>query len=137
MLDAAHHHHEVRPRIDSTERETPMKFATAAFAATSLALLAQPAAAQQAEAPSAAQMAPVSDQELENFVIAASMIGQIHESAEIDAAEKEQASMKVLSQAQLTPQRFNSIGAALQSDEDLQARATQTVARLRAEQAEG
>jgi len=114
-----------------------MKFATAAFAATSLALLAQPAAAQQAEAPSAAQMAPVSDQELENFVIAASMIGQIHESAEIDAAEKEQASMKVLSQAQLTPQRFNSIGAALQSDEDLQARATQTVARLRAEQAEG
>ncbi len=119
-----------------------MKFAFAANAATSLAALAQPAVAQQAQGPSseqmaATQMAPVSDAELQNFVIAASMIGQIQQDAEIDNAAKEQASMKVLSQAQLTPQRFNKIGAALQTDEKLQARVTQTVERLRAEQAQG
>ena len=114
-----------------------MKLAYAAIAATSLGMLAQPAAAQQAQAPAATQMAPVSDAELENFVIAASMIGQIQQDAEIDKAAKEQASMKVLSQAQMTPQRFNSIGASLQSNKKLQARVTQTVERLRKQQAEG
>tara|TARA_B100000678_G_scaffold283393_1_gene283442 strand:+ start:713 stop:1057 length:345 start_codon:yes stop_codon:yes gene_type:complete len=114
-----------------------MKFAFAAIAATSLAALAQPTLAQQAEAPAAAQMAPVTDAELENFVIAASVIGQIQRDEEIDNSAKEQASLKVLSQAQLTPQRFNNIGAALQTDEKLQARVTQTVERLRAEQAQG
>ena len=115
-----------------------MKFAFAAIAATSLAALAQPTLAQQAEAPAAAQMAPVTDAELENFVIAASMIQQVQESAEIAQAEKEQASMQVLAQAQMTPERFNSIGAALQTSEQLQARVQQTVTRLRAEaQAQG
>ena len=46
--------------------------------------------------------------------------------------------MSVLSQAQMTPTRFNKIGAALQTDQKLQARVEQTVAKLRAEQqAEG
>ena len=84
-----------------------MKLAYAALAAASLAALSQPAVAQEAQAPSAQQMAPVSDAELENFVIAASMIGQIQRSEEIAGAEKEKAAMQVLSQAQMTPQRFN------------------------------
>ena len=114
-----------------------MKLAYATIAATSLAVLAQPALAQQAEAPATTQMAPVSDAELENFVIAASVIGQIQRDEKLEQAAKEEASMKVLAQAQLTPQRFNTIGAALQSNEKLQARVTQTVERLRAEQAQG
>ncbi|MBD58595.1 MAG: hypothetical protein CL808_00530 [Citromicrobium sp.] len=115
-----------------------MKFATSAIAAASLAALATPAAAQQAEAPAATQMAPVSDAELENFVIAASIIGQIQQDAEIEKAEKDQAAMQVLSQAQMTPQRFNNISTELQTNEQLQARVTQTVTRLRQEQqAEG
>ena len=115
-----------------------MKLAYSALAAASLAAMTQPAAAQQADAPAATQMAPVSDAELENFVIAASMIQQVQESAEIAQAEKEQASMQVLAQAQMTPERFNSIGAALQTSEQLQARVQQTVTRLRAEaQAQG
>ncbi|WP_033193198.1 DUF4168 domain-containing protein [Citromicrobium sp. JLT1363] len=114
-----------------------MKLAYAALAAASLATLSQPAVAQQAQAPSAQQMAPVSDAELENFVIAASMIGQIQRSEEIAGAEKEKAAMQVLSQAQMTPQRFNTIGAALQTSETLQARVDQTLARLKKEQAEG
>ena len=115
-----------------------MKLAYAALAAASLAALSQPAVAQEAQAPSAQQMAPVSDAELENFVIAASMIGQIQRSEEIAGAEKEKAAMQVLSQAQMTPQRFNNISTALQTNEQLQARVTQTVTRLRQEQqAEG
>ena len=109
-----------------------------AFAAASLFALAQPAVAQQAEAPAATQMAPVSDAELENFVIAASMIQQVRQNAEIGAEEKDQASMQVLAQAQMTPERFNSIGAKLQTSEQLQARVTETVNRLRQQQqAEG
>lgn len=114
-----------------------MKLAYTALAAASLAALAQPAMAQQAETPSAAEMAPVSDAELENFVLAASMIGQIQKDTEIDKAAKEKAAMQVLTQAQMSPQRFNTIGAALQSDKQLQARVTQTVNRLRQQQAEG
>ena len=114
-----------------------MKLLNTAIAATSLALLAQPAVAQQAEAPAAQEMAPVTDAELENFIIAASMLGQVQQDAELEPAEKEQASMQILAQAELTPQRFNSIGAALQTDTELQARATATVAKLREEQAEG
>ncbi|MBB3035477.1 DUF4168 domain-containing protein [Alteriqipengyuania lutimaris] len=108
------------------------------IATASLALAAQPSLAQQAPAaPSATQMAPVSDAELETFVIAASMIGQIQQNAEMEKAAKDEAAMKVLSQAQMTPQRFNTIGAALQTNEKLQARATQTVSRLKAQQADG
>lgn len=114
-----------------------MKFAIAALAATSLAMMAQPALAQEAAAPAAKQMAPVSDGELENFIIAASMIGQIQQDEEIEKAEKDKASMQVLSQAKMTPQRFNMIGAALQTDEKLQARVEKTVTRLRKQQAEG
>ena len=114
-----------------------MKLVNTAIAATSLALLAAPAVAQQAEAPAAEQMAPVSDTELENFIIAASMLGQVQQDAELEPAQKEQASLQILARAELSPQRFNSIGAALQTDEKLQARATQTVERLRAEQAKG
>jgi len=115
-----------------------MKLLHCTIAAASLAIAGQPALAQQAEAPAAAQMAPVSDAELENFVVAASMIGQIQKNAEMEKAEKDQAAMQVLSQAQLTPTRFNKIGAALQTDQKLQARVKQTVAKLRAEQqAEG
>ncbi len=114
-----------------------MKLLHFTIAAASLAIAGQPATAQQAEAPAATQMAPVSDAELENFIIAASMIGQIQENAEIDKEAKNQASMKVLKQAQMTPQRFNSIGAALQTNQQLQARATQTMDRLRKQQAEG
>ncbi|WP_370178779.1 DUF4168 domain-containing protein [Alteriqipengyuania sp.] len=114
-----------------------MKLAYAAIAATSLAALAQPVVAQQADAPAATQMAPVSDAELQNFVIAASVIGQIQRDEEMDKSAKEQASLKVLSDAQLSPQRFNRIGAALQTNEKLQARVNQTVERLRAEQAQG
>ena len=114
-----------------------MKLAYAAIAATSLASLAQPVVAQQADAPAATQMAPVSDAELQNFVIAASVIGQIQRDEEMDKSAKEQASLKVLSDAQLSPQRFNTIGAALQTNEKLQARVNQTVERLRAEQAQG
>ena len=115
-----------------------MKFAYTALAAASLAALAQPALAQQAEAPSTAEMATVSDAELENFVVAASMIGQIQKNTEMEKAAKDKAAMQVLTQAQISPQRFNTIGAALQTSEQLQARVTQTVNRLRAEQqAEG
>lgn len=114
-----------------------MKLFLSTIATASLAIAAQPALAQQTAAPSAAQMTPVSDSELENFVIAASMIGQIQQNAEMETAAKEEASMKVLSQAQMTPQRFNSIGAALQTNETLQARVTQTLTRLREQQAEG
>jgi|TARA_R100000049_G_scaffold1773_1_gene3968 hypothetical protein len=114
-----------------------MKRLLSTIATASLALAAQPALAQQAEAPAASEMAPVSDAELENFVIAASMIGQIQENTEMEKAAKDQAAMQVLSNAQLTPQRFNTIGAALQKNETLQARVTQTVAKLREQQAEG
>ena len=114
-----------------------MKLAYSALAAASLAALAQPAVAQEAEAPAAKQMAPVSDAELESFVIAASMIQQLQQNAEMAKAEKDQASMQVLSQAQMTPERFNSIGAALQTSEQLQARVQQTVTRLREEQGQG
>jgi len=138
MVDVALRHPDVRARIDSYERETPMKLLHCTIAAASLAIAGQPALAQQAEAPAAAQMAPVSDAELENFVVAASMIGQIQKNAGMEKAEKDQAAMQVLSQAQLTPTRFNKIGAALQTDQKLQARVKQTVAKLRAEQqAEG
>ena len=115
-----------------------MKLLHCAIAGASLAIAAQPAVAQQAEAPATAQMAPVSDAELENFVVAASMIGQIQQDAEMEKAEKDKAAMSVLSQAQMTPKRFNMIGAALQTNQQLQARIKQTVAKLRAEQqAEG
>lgn len=114
-----------------------MKLAYAALAATSLAVIAQPAVAQQADAPATKQMAPVTDAELQNFVIAASMIAQIQRNAKMEKAAKDQAAMKVLSQAQMSPERFNRIGAALETDEQLQARATQTVNRLREEQAQG
>ena len=114
-----------------------MKFAYAAIAATSLALVAQPATAQTAMAPSATQMAPVSDAELENFVIAASMIGQIQQSNELEKAEKDKAAVQVLAQADMTPTRFNTIGAALQTNEELKARVDRTVTRLRQQQAEG
>jgi len=115
-----------------------MKLLHCAIAGASLAIAAQPAIAQQAEAPAAAQMAPVSDAELENFVVAASMIGQIQQDTEMEKAQKDKAAMSVLSQAQMTPTRFNKIGAALQTDQKLQARVKQTVAKLRAEQqAEG
>ena len=97
----------------------------------------QPALAQQAEAPAATEMAPVSDSELENFIIAASMIGNLQQNAEMEKAEKDQKAIQILSQAQLTPTRFNSIGAALQTDKNLQARAEQAVTKLRAKQAEG
>ncbi|MEL7691525.1 hypothetical protein [Citromicrobium bathyomarinum] len=138
MVDVALRHPDVRARIDSYERETPMKLLHCAIAGASLAIAAQPAIAQQAEAPATAQMAPVSDAELENFVVAASMIGQIQQDAEMEKAEKDKAAMSVLSQAQMTPARFNKIGAALQTDQKLQARVEQTVAKLRAEQqAEG
>ena len=114
-----------------------MKRLLSTIATASIALAAQPALAQQAKAPAASEMAPVSDAELENFVIAASMIGQIQENTEMEKAVKDQAAMQVLSNAQLTPQRFNTIGAALQTNETLQARVTQTVAKLREQQAEG
>lgn len=116
-----------------------MKLAYTALAAASLAAIAQPAVAQQAEAPAATQMAPVSDAELENFVVAASMIGQIQQNTEMEKAAKDKAAMQVLTQAQMSPQRFNSIGAALQTSEQLQARVDQTINRLRAkqQQAEG
>ncbi|GAB5349981.1 DUF4168 domain-containing protein [Alteriqipengyuania sp. 357] len=114
-----------------------MKLLNTAIAATSLALLASPAVAQQPEAPAAQEMAPVTDAELENFIIAASMLGQVQQDSELEAAEKEKVSMQILAKAELTPQRFNSIGAALQSDKELQARATAAVAKLREDQAEG
>ena len=110
-----------------------MKLVQTAFAAASLFALAQPAAAQQAQAPSATQMAPVSDAELENFIVAASMIQQVQRNSEMAKADKDKAAMQVLSQAEMTPQRFNRIGAALQSDTQLQARADKTISRLRAE----
>lgn len=55
----------------------------------------------------------------------------------MEKAEKDQKAIQILSQAQLTPTRFNSIGAALQTDKNLQARAEQAVTKLRAQQAEG
>ena len=138
MVDVALPHHEVRARIDSNERETPMKLLHCAIAGASLAIAAQPAIAQQAESSATTQIAPVSDAELENFVVAASMIGQIQQDTEMEKAQKDKAAMSVLSQAQMTPTRFNKIGAALQTDQKLQARVKQTVAKLRAEQqAEG
>ena len=115
-----------------------MKLLHCAIAGASLAIAAQPAIAQQAESSATTQMAPVSDAELENFVVAASMIGQIQQDTEMEKAQKDKAAMSVLSQAQMTPTRFNKIGAALQTDQKLQARVEQTVAKLRAEQqAEG
>ena len=108
-----------------------MKLLLSTIATASLAIAAQPALAQQAEAPAATEMAPVSDSELENFIIAASMIGNLQQNAEMEKA------IQILSQAQLTPTRFNSIGAALQTDKNLQARAEQAVTKLRAKQAEG
>ena len=111
--------------------------ASGTIATASLAIAAQPALAQQAEAPAATEMAPVSDSELENFIIAASMIGNLQQNAEMEKAEKDQKAIQILSQAQLTPTRFNSIGAALQTDKNLQARAEQAVTKLRAKQAEG
>ena len=100
-----------------------MKLLLSTIATASLAIAAQPALAQQAEAPAATEMAPVSDSELENFIIAASMIGNLQQNAEMEKAEKDQKAIQILSQAQLTPTRFNSIGAALQTDKNLQARA--------------
>ena len=114
-----------------------MKLLLSTIATASLAIAAQPALAQQAEAPAATEMAPVSDSELENFIIAASMIGNLQQNAEMEKAEKDQKAIQILSQAQLTPTRFNSIGAALQTDKNLQARAEQDVTKLRAKQAEG
>ena len=102
-----------------------MKLLLSTIATASLAIAAQPALAQQAEAPAATEMAPVSDSELENFIIAASMIGNLQQNAEMEKAEKDQKAIQILSQAQLTPTRFNSIGAALQTDKNLQARAEQ------------
>lgn len=114
-----------------------MKLLLSTIATASLAIAAQPALAQQGEAPAVEQMAPVSDAELENFVVAASMIGQLQKNTEMDKAQKTQAAMQILSKAQMTPDRFNSIGSALETDKTLQARAEQTVARLSKQQAEG
>jgi|GEM_PF-1125023 len=114
-----------------------MKIALYAVGAAALAFTANPASAQdmqtQEQAEAAVEAKPVTDAELENFIIAASQMQRVSQNAEIAPAQKQQAMIQILSQAEMTPQRFNTIAMALESNGDLQARANQTVSRLQAE----
>jgi len=112
-----------------------MKIVLYAVGAAALAFASHPASAQNAQPQPEAQAEakPVTDAELETFIVAASQMQRVSEDAEIAPAQKQQAMIQILSQAQMTPQRFNTIAAALESNTQLQARADQAISRLRAE----
>ena len=108
-------------------------FSALALGAMAATTLTAPATAQEA-APEAA-MSPVSDAELENFIRAAATLKQVQESDQIAQENKQAAMVQVLQKAQMTPQRFNQIAAALETEADLQTRTQETIARLQAEAA--
>lgn len=110
-----------------------MKTVVYAVGAAALALTVTPAAAQDMQPQAQAQAKPVSDSELETFIIAASQMQRVQQNADIAQGQKQQAMVQILSQAGMTPTRFNTIAAALESNTQLQARADQALSRLRAE----
>lgn len=85
------------------------------------------AVAQQAPPPAPAleaqtEAAPVSEQEVDRFALAALVVEQIARDEALDQAEKQAAMMNAVQQTGLGPQRFNEIATASQGDPDLQER---------------
>ena len=74
-----------------------------------------------ADAPmSAQQAAPVSQDEVDRFALAALVIGQIAADESLDQQQQQSAMMATVQEVGLHPQRFNQIAEASETDEALQ-----------------
>jgi hypothetical protein len=79
-----------------------------------------PSAGAHADATEAA--APVEEEEVARFALAALVIQQIAEDESLEQEQQQSAMMQVVQEAGLAPQRFNEIARASQTDENLQRR---------------